>query len=116
MRVDTHSATKFSFGPAAAESRSSVPPTICLTTPECKSMHGRNWECLRDIFVSAEGYRVPDTSPERPSQHWNRLTSTRCKEGGDTDMSGCRLWLAKTCILLSVDLLYQSLIAQVTQH
>jgi hypothetical protein len=25
-----------------------VPPTICLTTPLCRSMQGRNWECRRD--------------------------------------------------------------------
>jgi hypothetical protein len=27
--------------------RSSVPPTICLTFPSCRSMHGRNWDLLR---------------------------------------------------------------------
>lgn len=28
-------------------SRSSVPPTICLTFPSCRSIHGRNWDRLR---------------------------------------------------------------------
>jgi len=31
--------------------RSSVPPTICLTFPSCKSIQGRNWERLRGASV-----------------------------------------------------------------
>jgi hypothetical protein len=27
--------------------RSSVPPTICLTFPSCRSIQGRNWDFLR---------------------------------------------------------------------
>jgi hypothetical protein len=27
--------------------RSSVPPTICLTFPSCKSIQGRNWDLRR---------------------------------------------------------------------
>ena len=32
-------------------SRSSVPPTICLTFPSCRSIHGRNWDRLRGDSV-----------------------------------------------------------------
>ena len=31
--------------------RSSVPPTICLTFPSCKSIQGRNWDLLRGASV-----------------------------------------------------------------
>ena len=44
----TYVATKFSVGPALEPAvKSSVPPTICLTTPACRSMHGRNWDLRR---------------------------------------------------------------------
>ncbi len=43
-------------GPASEVdwSRSSVPPTICLTTPWCRSIHGRNWERRRGGEVEEE--------------------------------------------------------------
>lgn len=31
--------------------RSSVPPTICLTFPSCRSIQGRNWDFLRGASV-----------------------------------------------------------------
>lgn len=31
--------------------RSSVPPTICLTFPSCKSIQGLNWDFLRGASV-----------------------------------------------------------------
>jgi hypothetical protein len=43
----THAATKFVFrfssSPASDRVRSRVPPTICLTIPSCRSIHGLNW-------------------------------------------------------------------------
>jgi hypothetical protein len=35
-------------------SRSSVPPTICLTFPSCRSIQGRNWDFLRPGEVSVD--------------------------------------------------------------
>jgi hypothetical protein len=48
-------ATKFSVGPLLELAvKSSVPPTICLTTPACRSMHGRNCDLRRQLLDEVE--------------------------------------------------------------
>jgi hypothetical protein len=38
--------------------RSSVPPTICLTFPSCRSIQGLNWDFLRGASVVVVGDMV----------------------------------------------------------
>lgn len=51
----TYSETKFVRRDEEDDSpvlrRSSVPPTICLTFPSCKSIQGLNWDLLRGASV-----------------------------------------------------------------
>lgn len=52
--------------------RSNVPPTICLTLPSCRSIHGRNWDRRRlgsvlafDIFLNVARWRLKISSDMR---------------------------------------------------
>jgi hypothetical protein len=56
--------------------RSSVPPTICLTFPSCKSMQGLNWDLLRGasvvVVVDIVYRRQEQDAADRIDLRWSR--------------------------------------------
>lgn len=76
----THAATKFVFrflsSPASDRVRSRVPPTICLTTPSCRSIHGLNWLWRREEDVVWAEVMLQDGG-EKPRHGWNCGISSR---------------------------------------
>jgi hypothetical protein len=56
--------------------RSSVPPTICLTFPSCRSIQGLNWDFLRDasvvVVVDIVYRRQEQDAADRIDLRWSR--------------------------------------------
>ena len=52
--------------------RSSVPPTICLTFPSCKSIQGRNWDLRRGASVVVKVAMVYRREEEDADGRWSR--------------------------------------------
>lgn len=51
--------------------RSSVPPTICLTFPSCRSIQGLNWDLLRGASVVVVVDMVYERAEEDGDDRWS---------------------------------------------
>jgi hypothetical protein len=76
----THSETKLVRRDEQDDSpvlrRSSVPPTICLTFPSCRSIQGRNWDLLRGAFVVVVADMVYERQDEDGDGRWSNASIT----------------------------------------
>ena len=94
----THAATKFVLSSfSSTEVRSRVPPTICLTTPWCKSMQGRNWLCRLEgpAVAEADDMFVPPKRRWREEELYTSFLALAVQvSGGDAQAPPCVLVLS----------------------